>query len=117
MIMSQQIGIKIKNGKLKMDQVDIVELKNTMIETKNLLPELNGRLEKTGVRIGGPKNRTLEMIKAENQRGKNGRKMNIKAETVKHLHTYQHKGSLERLEREKRERKCIYRVNIHNFQN
>lgn len=68
MMMSQQIGIKIKNGKFKMDQVDILELKNTMIEMKNLLPELNGKLEKTGVRIGGPKNRTLEIIQTEKQR-------------------------------------------------
>lgn len=75
---------KDQNKKFKMDQVDILELKNIMIEMKNLLPEFSGRLEKAGVRIGSPENRTLEI---ENQRGKNGRKMNREAETVKHLHT------------------------------
>lgn len=45
--------------------------------------------------------------------------MNREVETVKHLHTYQHKGVrgvLERQQKEKKARKCIYKLNIHNFQ-
>lgn len=76
-----------------MDQVDSLELKNIMIEMKNLLPELNGRLEKAGVRIGGPENRAQEIIQIENQRGENGRKMNGEAEAVRHLPTLRYNGS------------------------
>lgn len=85
---------------------------------ENLLHELNGRCEIAGVRIGGPKYRTLEII--QNQKGKKWKKLNRESETVKHLYTYQHTGVmgvLERKEQEKRAGKCIHRINAHNFQN
>lgn len=84
---------KDQNKKFKMDQVDILELKNIMIEMKNLLPEFSGRLEKAGVRIGSPENRTLEI---ENQRGKKWKKNEQRSRDCKtstHLTTYRCNGS------------------------
>lgn len=85
MMMTQQIGTKIKNGKFKMDQVGILELKNIMIEMKNLLPELNGRPQKAGVRIRGPRN--YPNWKSEKKKWKKNEQRSRDCKTSTHLPT------------------------------
>lgn len=83
--MNQQMKITIKNGNFRKNQVDILELNNTIIEMKNLLQKINSRSEMPEARISGPKMEYLKLFKLKIKEEEDGRKVNIKLETIGQL--------------------------------
>lgn len=56
-------------GHNKKDHIEILEFKSIIIERKNLY-ELNGKFDTAEARTSEPKDKTVEIIQNENQRGK-----------------------------------------------
>lgn len=72
-MMTQPIGVTIKNGNSSKDCLDILVLRSTIAERKNL-HRLNGKFDMAEARTGEPTDRRVEIIQNENQRGKGQKK-------------------------------------------
>ena len=59
---------------IKGNQIEILELKSTIIEMKNLLAEPNSRFEQSAERISGLENRSIEIIHFKGQKEKRMKK-------------------------------------------
>lgn len=63
---------------MKKNQTELLEVKNTITKTKNLLDGINSGMERTEERINKPASRTTEISRSE-QHGENGLKNNEKS--------------------------------------
>lgn len=69
----KSVSIEIKG--IKKNQMEILDLKNTIAEIKSSTDGLNSRMVRTKGRIHQLEDRTIEIIQSEQQRG-NGLKNN-----------------------------------------